>query len=129
MNATESFYESRLVEDKCELHYSCGGMWNKETMQGMFDSFTETVMPLLKARKEYSSIGDFTKALPQDRETADVMIANLEMAAKYGLKRSAIINASPLMKMQYRRVAQSVNVEFFDNKADALHWIRSVETA
>lgn len=125
MIVTEAFYESRLIEDKCELHYACGGMWNPETMQGMFDSFTETVMPLLKARKEYSSIGDFTKALPQDRETAEVMIGNLEKATKFGLKRSAIINASPLMKMQYRRVAAAVNVEFFDNKADALNWVRS----
>ena len=125
MNVTEAFYESRLFEDKAELHYACGGMWNKDTMQEMFDSFTETVMPLLKERKSYSSIGDFTKALPQDRETAEVMIANLEKAAKYGLTRSAIINASSLMKMQYRRVAKAVNVQFFDSKVDALHWIRS----
>lgn len=125
MNVTEAFYEARLVEDQCELHYSCGGMWNEESMQGMFDSFTETVMPLLEARKQYSSVGDFTKALPQDRETADVIIANLEQASKYGLKRSAIIGASPLTKLQYRRVAASVDVEFFDNRADALRWVRS----
>ncbi|UAB77520.1 STAS/SEC14 domain-containing protein [Erythrobacter sp. SCSIO 43205] len=125
MDVVDAFYESRLIENKCELHYSCGGLWDEKSMQEMFDSFKETVMPLLKARKEYSSIGDFTKALPQDRGTAQVMLTNLEKATKYGLKRSAIVGASSLMKMQYRRVAAGVNVEFFDNQADALRWVRS----
>lgn len=125
MATTTPRYESRLIEDKCELHYSCAGFWDKDTMQAFFDQLSETIMPLLKARKPYYSIGDFTDALPQDRETADVIMANLQTAVKFGLRRSAIVNASSLMKMQYRRVAQGVEVEFFDDKAAALEWLRA----
>lgn len=121
----QATYDSHLVEDMCELHYSCGGFWTKDTLERFFASLSDTLMPLLKARKPYYSVGDFTEAMPVDRETAELIASNLETAVKFGLRKTAIINASPLMKMQYRRVAKDVEVEFFDNKVDALHWIRA----
>lgn len=121
----ENFYRTDLVESRCEVHFACGGFWDAETMQGFLDQLNEKTLPLIKAGKPIYALGDFTDALPQDRETADMVAGHLRNAKQFGLKRVAIINATPLMKMQYRRVSQGLEVEYFENEDDAVSWLRA----
>ncbi len=121
---TDRIINARLIEDRCELHYECGGLWSVDTIDEMFEVLGRTTVPLLKAGKPIYALGDFSRALPQDRATAAKIADHLQAAAKVGFKRSAIVNASALFKMQYRRVASGIDVEFFDNRADALAWLR-----
>lgn len=122
---TERVIHARLVEDHCELHYECGGLWNVDNIDEMFDVLGRTSVPLLKAGKPIYALGDFTRAIPQDRATAQKIADHLQTAAKAGFKRSSIVNATALSKMQYKRMAEGVEVEFFDNRSAALNWLRA----
>lgn len=124
MSVTETFYSADLVKEHCEVHFACGGFWDVGTMRQFLDELNATTAPLVKAGKPIYAMGDFTKALPQDRETADLVANHLRKAAGFGLKRIAVINATPLMKMQYRRVSQGLEVEFFESKVTGLGWLR-----
>ena len=116
---------AHLLEDQCELHYKCGGFWSVDTIDEMFDTLNSTSLPLVKAHKPIYSLGDFTDAIPQDRETAQKIADFLRNAAKFGLIRTAIYGAPALMKLQYKRVSQGIEVEFFDTKAEAVAWLRA----
>ena len=125
MSITKPHYDARLVEEHDELHFSCGGFWDVETMEAFFAELANTLQPIFKARKTYSVLGDFTDAMPQDRATTQVSIDNLKNSQKYGLRRIAIVNASALMKLQYKRMSEGLDVEFFDTKPAALAWLRA----
>jgi hypothetical protein len=125
MTNFDNFYSSELHEEHCEVHFTCGGFWTPEIMREFFADTRKTTLPLLQARKPIYAIGDLTKALPQDRATADVQAEELRNSIKFGLKRMAIVNAGSLMKMQYRRVVQEIELEFFDSKQAGLAWLRA----
>jgi hypothetical protein len=125
MGVMENFYTSDLIESHCEVHFACGGFWDPATMRAFLDQLNAKTLPLVKAGKPIYALGDFTDALPQDRETADLVAAHLQNAANFGLRRIAVVKATPLMKMQYRRVSKGFEVEYFDSKAEALAWLRA----
>ena len=125
MSTTERIVTAHLDEAHDELHYRCGGMWDAQSIEEMFACLNEASLPLIKQRKAIYSLGDFTTALPQDRETAEKIGDYLRTAKQFGLDRTAIYGAPVLMRMQYKRVAPDVNVEFFDTKAEALQWLRA----
>lgn len=125
MAQNERVCTAHLVEEHCELHYKCGGFWDVSNVQEMFDTLNRASAPLAKAGKPIYSLGDFSEAIPQDQETAEKIGEYLKEAAKFGLKRTAIYEAPALMKLQYRRLSKGIEVDFFDNKADALNWLRA----
>ncbi|MFU7529539.1 hypothetical protein [Qipengyuania sp. ASV99] len=124
MSVTANFYSSELIEPRCEIHFACAGFWNPETMRRFLEELNQKTLPLIKAGKPIYALGDFTDALPQDRETADLVADHLANARKFGLQRVAIINATALMKMQYKRVSKGLEVEFFDDVRTAERWLR-----
>lgn len=124
MPVTENSHSSELLESRCEVHFACAGFWDTTTMREFLDTLNAATLPLIKAGKPIYALGDFTNAMPQDHATADMVAAHLQNAMKYGLKRVAIINATALMKMQYKRVSKGLEVEYFEGKADALQWLR-----
>ena len=125
MSETDRIVSAHLVEEHNELHYVCGGLWDEVSIQHLFDTLDAASLPLVKAHKPIYSLGDFSKALPQDGATAEKIGEYLRTAKQFGLDRTAIFGAPILMKMQYKRVAPDVNVEFFETKGDALHWLRA----
>jgi hypothetical protein len=124
MAITDRFCTAHIVEENCELHYSCGGLWGVDTINELFETLNRACAPLVKARKPIYSLGDFSEAIPQDRATAEKIAEFLREAAKFGLKRTAIYGAPVLMKMQYKRVSDGTEVAFFDTKGEALDWLR-----
>lgn len=122
---TERLIKAHLDEEHAELHYECGGFWDAESIDEMFAVLSRTSAPLVKAGKPFSGLGDFSRAMPQDQATAQKMGEHLQMAAKAGYKRSAIVGASALFKLQYRRVSQGIEVEYFDDRDAAIKWLRA----
>ena len=125
MVSTTPSSSTSLDEPRGELHFTVGGFWERDAMRGFLGELDETALPLVKARRSILAVGDFTEFVPQDRATADTIRDHLMNACKFGLKRVAIVGASPLMTMQYRRLSQGVEVEFFTDKSEALDWLRS----
>ncbi|MEL6531199.1 MAG: hypothetical protein AAGK01_05920 [Pseudomonadota bacterium] len=124
METTRPKYTVALDEARSEFHSSIGGFWSTDSIQEYFDAVNEATMPLLKARSPIYALVDFSDFVPQDRATGDAIRDHLHMSKKYGLKRLAILGASPLTTMQYKRLSDGINVEFFDSKIDAITWLR-----
>ncbi|MEE4289424.1 MAG: STAS/SEC14 domain-containing protein [Erythrobacter sp.] len=124
MNTIENVQSAQLLEDRCEVHFVCGGFWDTELMAKFLALLDATCKPLVKAGKPIYALGDFSKALPQDRATAAMVSDHLVNARKAGLKRVAIVGATALMKIQYKRVSAGMEVEYFDTTSAALTWLR-----
>ncbi|TRD12284.1 hypothetical protein FGU71_10705 [Erythrobacter insulae] len=115
-----------LYEELAEVHFSISGFWDLEGMTAFLGKLDATSLPLVKARRPIVVFGDFTDFVPQDRATGDAIRAQLLNAQKFGLRRVSIIGASALVKMQYRRLSDGIEVQFFDDKITALSWLREV---
>ena len=116
MSTTDRIVTAHLDEAHDELHYRCGGLWDVQSIDELFACLNEACLPLVKQRKAIYSLGDFTTAVPQDRETAEKIGDYFRTAKQFGFDRTAIHGAPVLMRMRYKRVAPDVNVEFFDDR-------------
>ncbi|KWV93351.1 hypothetical protein [Erythrobacter sp. YT30] len=108
-----------------ELYFSIGGFWPHEEMLGFLNDLSRAAGPFIKAKKPFVSIGNFTDFVPQNRETAEAIRDSLLLAAKNGLKRFAVVNAAPLVTLQYRRITKDMDVEFFETESAARAWLHA----
>ena len=107
-----------------EVHFSVGGFWKLDEIQGFLEQLNTASMPIVQANAPIRVLGEMRDFVAQNRETADAIRDHLMMSQKYGLERVAIVAPPALVKIQYRRLSQGIDVEFFDNKTDALAWLR-----
>ena len=107
-----------------EISFSVTGFYEVEQMQALNAEFDRQAWPIVKAGKKIHVLGNMEGFVPQSRETGDAIREHLERAKEFNLSRIAIYKASALAKLQYKRVSAGIEVEFFDNEADALKWLR-----
>lgn len=121
MTPTHSITADR---DHAELHFAIGGYWEPEGMKRFLFDLGEAAKPFMKAGTPFHALGDFKDFMPQDRATADAIRDSISAGTRNGLKRFAVVSAAPLVRMQYRRIAQAAEVEYFDSRAEAIIWLR-----
>ncbi len=124
METTAPTSSVSLHEAFCELHFAVGGFWKVDEIQKFLGELNTACLPLVKAHKPIHVLGDMHEFMPQNREAGDAIRDHLMTAKKFGLARVAILSPSALVKIQYRRLSQGVEVEFFDSKTEALQWLR-----
>ncbi len=127
MNALTTSSSVNLDKGRGEVHFSIEGFWDLAGMTSFLAELDSKSLPLVKARKPIFVYGDFTGFVPQDRAAGDAIRKQLLNAQKFGLRRVAIVGASALVKLQYRRLSEGIDVKFFDEKAPALSWLRVEE--
>ncbi|QIQ85724.1 STAS/SEC14 domain-containing protein [Erythrobacter sp.] len=110
---------------RAELHFAISGLWTKATMQDFLGELLDKARPFLRDRTPFSALGDLRDFVPQDRETAQVIRDSILAGRDNGLTRFAVVSSAPLVRMQYRRIADGVEVEFFDAPDEARRWLRS----
>jgi SpoIIAA-like len=110
--------------DRQEVHFAIGGYWDPEGMKRFLFDLGEAAKPLIKRGEPFRVLGDLREFMPQDRDTSNAIRDSIIAGTHNGLQRFAVISAAPLVRMQYRRIAQAVEVEFFDTMADATAWLR-----
>lgn len=110
--------------DRAEVHFAIGGYWDEAGMKRFLFDLGEAAKPFMKAGTPFAVLGDFKDFMPQDRATADAIRDSIAAGTRNGLRRFAVLAAAPLVRMQYRRIAQAAEVEYFDTKAEALEWLR-----
>ncbi|AOL23131.1 SpoIIAA-like [Erythrobacter litoralis] len=108
-----------------ELHFAISGLWAKASMQDFLDELLGKAKPFLRDRAPFSALGDLRDFVPQDRETAQVIRDSILAGRDNGLTRFAVVSSAPLVRMQYRRIADGVEVNFFDAPDEARRWLRS----
>ncbi len=110
--------------DHSELHFSLSGFWNEELVQDFLQEAHTVAAPLVETGKPYSLLGDLREFVPQDRATAAAIENSNKEALNYGVKRLALVTTSPLVKLQYRRITEGLNAEFFEEPQAAKEWLR-----
>lgn len=124
MQGLETNYKIDADLDRRELHYSISGFWDQERMQSFLVELGRAAKPFIDKRVPFAAIGEMSDFVTQNRETADAIQNSLSLAKKNGLDRLALVDASALVKLQYRRLASELELEFFDTKAEASDWAR-----
>ncbi|MBI1404198.1 MAG: hypothetical protein GC147_13430 [Porphyrobacter sp.] len=107
-----------------EVHFAIAGYWDLAGMKQFLFDLGEAAKPFMRAGTPFCVLGDFSGFVPQDRETSNAIRDSIAAGARNGLKRFAVLSASPLVQMQYRRIAQDTEVEYFDTFAEATAWLR-----
>lgn len=107
-----------------EVHFAISGFWELDNMEAFLEDLNKASYPLVKEQKPIRVLGEMGGFLPQTRDTGDAISDHLKMSKKYGLERVAIITDSSLVKMQYRRLSQGIEVDFFEDKVSAIKWLR-----
>lgn len=124
MSAMTPIHTITADTSRAEVHFAIGGYWNEENMRRFLFDLGEAAKPFMKAGVPFVALGDFRDFMPQDRATADAIRESIDAGSRNGLRRFALVDASPLVRMQYRRIAQSTEVEYFDSRVEALDWLR-----
>lgn len=119
-------HQSVIVDHKNrEVHFTIGGLWDLESMRQFLWGMDAKAAPMVGLGEGFSGLGNMRGMVAQTREVAECMGKHLMAAQAAGLKKVAIVEPPALVKSQYRRLAKDVNVAFFDNKMDAVAWLRS----
>jgi hypothetical protein len=107
-----------------ELHFTIGGLWNEQSMVKFLQEMNEVAKPLIEAGRGFVVMGDLRDFVPQNRETAAAIENSIAMGKKLGLRKFAVVSSSALVKLQYRRIAKDMVIDFFEEPRDALAWLR-----
>lgn len=126
LHRTQSIHSD---EQHRELHFAIGGFWDEPEMLSFLADLASAASPFITKRTSFNAIGDLSAFVPQNRATAAAIRDSLLEAQKFGLQRFAVVTESSLVRMQYRRITDGVDVEFFDNGRDAVKWLRGQHSA
>ncbi|MBD2841387.1 STAS/SEC14 domain-containing protein [Erythrobacter rubeus] len=110
--------------DHAEVHFAVGGFWTTDAMGDFLADLAKAATPFLKSQEPFSALGDLREFVPQNRDTAAAIRDSLLTAQKNGLTSFAVVSAAPLVKLQYQRITDGVEVEFFDTPDAAEQWLR-----
>ncbi len=111
--------------ERSEVHFSISGFWDLEPMQEFLGKLNKAGWPLAKQGRPIFVLGDMEGFVPQTRDTGEAIRDQLMLSKDVGLVRVAILGGSTLVRQQYRRLSEGVDVMFFDDKAEAFAWLRS----
>lgn len=108
-----------------EVHYSATGLFDMDTIVDFQRELIARSRPLLERGEPFCSLGDLRGLVTQTKDVADAIRVIVVESQKLGVVRTAIVADNLLAKMQYKRLNEGINLEIFDNKSDAVNWLRA----
>ncbi|APE27750.1 hypothetical protein BMF35_a0921 [Aurantiacibacter gangjinensis] len=105
------------------MHFTLGGFFTLDEMKSFVREMDQLALTLITTGPTMKGLGDLRNLVPQRAEVAEFTRSHLVTAQKAGLTHVAIM-APPLVRMQYRRLSEGLEVGFFDDKPEALAWLR-----
>lgn len=124
MNTLTTNYKISRNVEMGEVYFEISGFWKLAEMKAYLRELNDAAAPIVAQRIPIRVLGEMEGFLPQDRQTGEAIRDHLMMSRRYGLQRVAIVSAPVLVKLQYRRLSEGIEVEFFDSKAEAMAWLR-----
>ena len=108
-----------------EVHFAASGLWTLETMVEFQRELIVKSKPLFEKGIPMRSLADLRGFVAQDKTVAAAIRTVVAEAIKLGTVQTAIITDSVLVKMQYERLNDGLELATFENKDEALNWLRS----
>ncbi len=124
MARTERIQSIHVDEKHREVHFEIGGLWDVESIKAFLREMDAKAAPMVMQGGPFSGLGIMRHLNPQAQDVAETIRRHLMAAREAGLARVAIIDPPLLMKMQYRRVSEGLDVQFFNKPEDGLRWLR-----
>jgi hypothetical protein len=125
---TPSFEVSTDLDNKM-LKFSARGLWGEQQVGEASAKIGEAAAPFIRQRKAWDILADYSEAIVQPRDTAFSIRNSFEIAKKLGLRRIAVTRAPILVQMQYKRLADMIDIAFFESKAEAMMWLTASRLA
>ncbi len=129
MDSFDPSFNVSIDRVHCVVRFAASGMWEEKQIKEASVKIGEAAAPFILAKQRFSMLGDYSEAITQSQQAAIVIRSSIETAVKLGLARIGVVGASALVKMQYKRMDDIVEIEFFDTKVEALQWLRSNKQA
>ena len=112
-------------DDLREIYYTISGLFTLGTVNEMFAELSRVAQPFVEDRKGFRVLGDLRGFSVQTREVVEKIQLSQDRSAKVGGNKMAILYSSVLVKQQFRRVSDALELGMFENKAEALIWLRA----
>ena len=112
-------------QDIGEVQFACTGLWDMDTMVEFQRELVAASKPMFERGQKMRSLADLRGFSAQTKEVSDAIRIVVVEAIKLGTERTAIIVDSTLVGMQYRRLNEGLPLEIFDNRMDAIAWLRA----
>ena len=112
-------------DDLREIYYTISGLFTLETVNEMFAELSRVAQPFVEDRKGFRVLGDLRGFSVQTREVVEKIQLSQDRSAKVGGNKMPILYSSVLVKQQFRRVSDALELGMFENKAEALIWLRA----
>lgn len=125
MNHLAPTYSVQVDRDRHELHFVTSGLFDAAKMEECVQEIGRQVAPLLSKGQKIRALGDLSEFVTQTRDVAEKMQKTLVDAQKFGVERTAIFITSSLVALQYKRLSTGLPIKIFDNRSDALLWLRA----
>lgn len=122
MPLTPSF-SVKVELDNREVHFAARGLWDQEVLADFSRELLSKAKPLLDGNG-MRVFADLTGFVAQTREIAAGIGVIMKESGKLGMDRTALLSDSVLAAMQYKRLNEGIRTEVFENRAEALAWLR-----
>lgn len=109
--------------DEGLLNFAARGLWDEQQIEAASIKIGEAAEPFIRARKPFAILADYSEAIVRPRSTTFSIRNSFEIAKKLGLQRIAVTRAPILVQMQYKRLADMIDIAFFDSKVEAKMWL------
>lgn len=115
-----------LTDDaRREVHYSVSGFWAANDMIRFQSALLAKSKDLINSGLGFNVLGDMSGLAVQDRVMADNMRFLMAESARLGMKRQAFVITSSLLRLQFDRLIDESNTAIFNNRGDAVNWLRT----
>lgn len=125
MKALTPSFSVSVDTERREVHFAASGLWDMEVLADFSRELLSSAKPLLGNERPMRVFGDLTGFVTQKREVAEGIGIVMRESAKMGMDRTALLSDSMLAAMQYKRLNEGVMTEVFEDKADAVAWLRA----
>lgn len=100
------------------------GMWNDQQLAMAGETFRTAVQRFARAAKPFDILSDLSAFSVQQKQVAEGMGALIDYANAHGLRRSANVVSSALLRLQMQRLfGTNPRFRVFDDRALAVAWL------
>jgi hypothetical protein len=124
MNQFKPSYTIERDDVRCEIHWTACGLWSAGEAEALTKALFKKSLPFIEAKKSFRVLGDVREFHVQSKEVVEIMEGSQRSSAELGVDRMAIVYSSTLVKMQFRRISEMLEAQFFEDREAALEWLR-----
>lgn len=111
--------------DRNEIHFTAKGLWDEQSLEAFREAMRMEMKPIVERGEKMRFLADLRGFVPQERNVSAAIEHLIDESHKFGNERTALVADSVLTIMQHHRLNKETNLQVFDNKVEAVTWLRT----